>query len=357
MEQLGATREHKESIRVSSGIETISQTVPNIEIRLGGIHALARLAQESPKDAVKIEDMLLSYIRENSFLDRSGIRIKFPDFSYFSGWHEWSLAYRKSQVEKDEQQLLESWLSKANGNVKDFVAAHEKTKDSRADVSAALNSLSGVKLINKNDLEFEDSLFIKKMLDRSILSESQFTNCIFIRCKFDFYRCNTVKFIGCNFVGCSFKGEETAIHMQAGHLASSYFNDMSSCSISLDGMNVFGGHFNKTSSLSDIKIDNCTIVGTYFSGDGTVCIGVDWSRIVSCNFSGINFGASSFLTYVVFPKSQFNRCDLSQVKIYPKETLGHARASPRTLHPGLERPATWPKYDENAEELDDDIPF
>lgn len=63
IEQLGQTKEIKENRERNGVLETLSQTLPNIEVRLGGIHSLARLAEESKRDAIKIENTLLSYVR------------------------------------------------------------------------------------------------------------------------------------------------------------------------------------------------------------------------------------------------------------------------------------------------------
>lgn len=73
VEQLGQTREVKEISNSGDGTQSISRTAPNIEVRLGGIHSLTRLAEESIRDREKIENVLLSYVRENSWVDRRGI--------------------------------------------------------------------------------------------------------------------------------------------------------------------------------------------------------------------------------------------------------------------------------------------
>jgi hypothetical protein len=72
IDQLGQTRELKTSISTESGLLETTKTVPNIEVRLGGIHSLSRLAEESIRDREKIGNLLRSYIRENSWSDRTG---------------------------------------------------------------------------------------------------------------------------------------------------------------------------------------------------------------------------------------------------------------------------------------------
>ncbi|WP_005612452.1 pentapeptide repeat-containing protein [Tritonibacter mobilis] len=43
-----------------------SETAPNIEVRVGAIYALERICQDSPRDHIRIMEILTAYIRENS---------------------------------------------------------------------------------------------------------------------------------------------------------------------------------------------------------------------------------------------------------------------------------------------------
>lgn len=46
--------------------ETITQTLPNLEVRIGAIYALERIAQDSLRDHIQIMEILCAYVRENS---------------------------------------------------------------------------------------------------------------------------------------------------------------------------------------------------------------------------------------------------------------------------------------------------
>ncbi len=46
--------------------ETIEETVPNLEVRLGAIYALERIAQDSERDHIPIMEVLCAYVRENA---------------------------------------------------------------------------------------------------------------------------------------------------------------------------------------------------------------------------------------------------------------------------------------------------
>ncbi|MDF1873423.1 pentapeptide repeat-containing protein, partial [Vannielia sp.] len=45
---------------------SITETQPNLEVRIGGIYALERIAQDSPRDHVQIMEILCAYIRQNA---------------------------------------------------------------------------------------------------------------------------------------------------------------------------------------------------------------------------------------------------------------------------------------------------
>lgn len=44
----------------------LSITLPNIEVRLGAIYALERIAQDSPRDHIRVMEILCAYLRENA---------------------------------------------------------------------------------------------------------------------------------------------------------------------------------------------------------------------------------------------------------------------------------------------------
>lgn len=58
VEMLGSMRTEK--------IDGKEQTKPNLEVRLGGIYSLERLAKDSPDDRPQIVELLSAYIRENA---------------------------------------------------------------------------------------------------------------------------------------------------------------------------------------------------------------------------------------------------------------------------------------------------
>jgi uncharacterized protein YjbI with pentapeptide repeats len=81
VEQLGAQKTVKRILYDADGTEvrdernvpvTVETTEPNLEVRLGGIYALERIARDSERDHVTVMAILCAYIRENAPAARTG---------------------------------------------------------------------------------------------------------------------------------------------------------------------------------------------------------------------------------------------------------------------------------------------
>jgi hypothetical protein len=55
-----------ETVALAGDWSVFSETLPNIEVRLGAIYALERIAQDSPRDHLQIMEILTAYVRQNS---------------------------------------------------------------------------------------------------------------------------------------------------------------------------------------------------------------------------------------------------------------------------------------------------
>ncbi len=105
VEQLGADKTIKvSSSTIEGGFLTREETEPNIEVRVGGILSLERIAQDSVeydngRDHVRIMEILCSYIRQNSKL-QSARSFPLPDWK--------NLNENSSQAEQKE---FEDWMS------------------------------------------------------------------------------------------------------------------------------------------------------------------------------------------------------------------------------------------------------
>jgi len=72
LKTLGLSREGHLTDRFTRAIEQLGKTdgvTPNLEIRLGAIYALERIARDSPRDHWTIMEILTAYVRQNAPLD------------------------------------------------------------------------------------------------------------------------------------------------------------------------------------------------------------------------------------------------------------------------------------------------
>ncbi|APH74247.1 pentapeptide repeat-containing protein [Aquibium oceanicum] len=60
--------------------ETVERTRPNLEVRIGAIYALERIAQDSLRDHIQIMEILCAYIRENAPASQAPVLPEPPEF-------------------------------------------------------------------------------------------------------------------------------------------------------------------------------------------------------------------------------------------------------------------------------------
>ena len=108
-----------EEIEGKGDWQVFSETLPNLEVRIGAIYALERIAQDSDRDHVQIMEILCAYIRENA---PAGMAAKNPKLIWDTEWkrlenegvpeetipHEIHARTRIS-LDKIEPDALEEW--------------------------------------------------------------------------------------------------------------------------------------------------------------------------------------------------------------------------------------------------------
>ncbi|MCB1417506.1 MAG: pentapeptide repeat-containing protein [Notoacmeibacter sp.] len=76
--------EQTDKVSAEGDWQVFKQTVPNLEVRIGAIYALERIAQDSLRDHIQIMEILCAYIRENA--EASDIRDALPEApDWFAG--------------------------------------------------------------------------------------------------------------------------------------------------------------------------------------------------------------------------------------------------------------------------------
>ncbi len=167
VEQLGQTREVKETRQNEefSGPEIITRTVPNIEVRLGAIHSLTRLAEESIRDQDKIESMLLSYVRENSWIDRSGYTSTRQTIRHPSSW-DWQYAFGRDSITDETIREYEDWTKETEKIGAGILSWASRLPETRVDVNEAVDAIPKIRTDHptENQRRFYECLFVGKKL-------------------------------------------------------------------------------------------------------------------------------------------------------------------------------------------------
>jgi uncharacterized protein YjbI with pentapeptide repeats len=354
VEQLGATREQKEVPDGQGTTEAVSRTVPNIEVRLGGLHSLVRLAEESTRDALKIERMFSSYIRENSWFSRSGSRSQNPPNDSIPHFHQWYHRGLRSKDSDRADDYLNKWRSDVD-NIADSIRSWaEGLTETRVDVAEALSNLASIFSPQSVAPEIYESLFVEQVFMSNQVGGFKFRRCSFVRCKFymagdDFYQLENCLFVGCtfnvggmriNFYGCKII-DGSISNVSGGNMHVDY-----SSIINLRGLASFDG--------ATLHAFGSTFKDARLYGEGFL-ISAKQSSFTDCDFDRAVFTAASSIESSSFVASTVKEADLSAISSFETSALEEMIASPTTLHPGEVRPTSWPPYDPDY--VDDDIPF
>lgn len=172
IEQLGQTRELKRTIESEEGSSTTTATAPNIEVRLGGIHSLSRLADESARDQPTIENVLRSYIRENSWSDRLGRPHERSPWSRRST--SWVIGLSDDYQDKEANAEIRKWIEETDAKIKQTSRWANSLPETRVDVNEAADSLeiqTSKRTPSPTSLLYE-CLFVRRHFSSKFLTHS-----------------------------------------------------------------------------------------------------------------------------------------------------------------------------------------
>jgi hypothetical protein len=351
VDQLGATREHKEARDSDDGSEAITRTVPNIEVRLGGIHALARLAGDSPTDSSKVGKLLVSYIRENSWYDREGRRFSKPELIASHDIGKYRSVYGREDVSEEQTSDFLKWCRDKIDAFNALWNWHSSITNYRVDVSEATASIFMINVAESISYhEIEDSLFNKSSIDISRTTHKNFNKCAFSDCTIRVDIEEVASFSNCLFIDCKF--------FVSGTINSNYCTNVRSYFFLGNEATV---SFNESFNIS-IYIDpefESTVTGTSsvflksaFHHGTKETLKILSSHFIDTNFTRIVLSENSHFLHCTFPYSRFVTCDLSQSQWSANAALVHARGDSSTkLPPGTVRPTTW--HDQDGNPLDE----
>lgn len=355
IDQLGQTREVKSLNQNDEGPESIARTAPNIEVRLGGIHSLVRLAEESARDRGKIENTLLSYVRENSWSDRNGITVVPLERPRNSPW-EWNYPYSIGKVTVQAQAALASWEKSNTQHLEQQRSWGAALKETRVDVSEAIDAIPKLRgePLDKEEPRFYECLFVGTRFEAAILDLCCFDGCTFVRCFFNSaakYNFSNSKFVDC-VVGTVESGYLTFSRCTIDGLK---LRRLTNASLNMPACQISGA------SIGDMKggkliFSRSTLHKIWVSAEGEIDLNLTYAAFAGGNLRDFKASALSDFDNCVLVNTRLAALDLSEVRQISNNVLGTARGDPATRHPeSLSRPFGWDNFDPNYK--DDDIPF
>jgi hypothetical protein len=344
VEQLGQTREIKESRPSVTGVETTSRTVPNIEVRLGGIHSLARLAEESDRDREKIENTLLSYVRENSWSDRDGTTYKRLSGSAPSSL-EWEFNFRKGDVEESVTSELTKWMEENKKFSQSQLDWGVTIPETRVDVNEAIDAVVKVReeISKSRRSRFYECIFVGRAIRASQLASSHFERCSFVRCRFDLPEKAITRFFRSSFVDCVFTGKSTELNFLACQIFGSRVSSLTDSKLEMRSCEAYRLNLYRLENV-EIDLPFSTLHDGGISSETEIVIKGQYTAFPDFRLAGITLKHGSSFPDCAFPNTNFRASDLRQGVF--TSAIRFATADSKTQNPSeMKRPESWPAFD------------
>lgn len=272
-------------------------SVPNIEVRIGAIHALERISKDSPRDHSAIMDIICSYIRENSTIDSS---IVFP-LKPWNGIKE----YRDIDI-------IELHRTERTSRFGDHWSAGEATKwksnitPLRVDIQTALNVIGRR---GKKNL-YSQNVNQKLNLSKCNLQGANFENLDISYINFTESKFDGSYISNCRCIGSTFDNSS----MAAVDIHNSLWEFSSFDSTNFEGTQITENNFENCAFMSAILVGSNfrsnRISRSLFGGAKMEGTFISKSRFLECDFrrtemQGIHYNSS------IFRECRFVRAQLS----------------------------------------------
>jgi hypothetical protein len=350
IDQLGQTREIKRTITTEAGSFDTTTTVPNIEVRLGGIHSLSRLAEESSRDRDKIGNVLRSYIRENSWSDKTG---QSPDKLLWPRHSPWNWAYDFGESTSAEAvQRRNTWTDEVKMQVTTLREWSKSLPETRVDVNEAADALEAqVKQIKEGSRSIlYECIFVGRHFNPQFLLAIDFRRCTFVRCIFDVEKIPSLKILESTILDSRFLGEESHLAISGTQLWNTRFFRLQNSTIEISNCEGYTVRMPSTVaklSLSDSSFFDFRLAGPVRQENGVVTLSIFDSSLANSRFRNLKLSSESELHILPSSEISMDQVDLSDVQIFDEEGLSSIKANAKTRHPdGLLRPENWAPYKE-----------
>lgn len=321
VENLGATR----TLKDADGTE---RHVPNLEVRIGGIYALERIARENLRYHIQVLEILCAYVRENSPVDRATM-FDLPKWSPFQP-STFPFNFEKDRdraanhlvrlrgridtwTERGDNEndtgATETWANKLPPLRQDIVAAVKVISRRNAEQRAVEPRIDGTAMdartmsfdlsySNLQKADFAGSYLAGFSFEGTALDAATFEDAIIVNSRFDHASMICLRAYGVHTSGSGFNH----VSFECAHFSGSYFRH---CHLVDAGL--VGANFN-SAVLDNVDLFRSSLEGVSFTK----------AQLHNCRLSG------SPISFSDFAKATFEQCILSDVKSLATTSLEEA---------------------------------
>ncbi|WP_139229844.1 pentapeptide repeat-containing protein [Litoreibacter janthinus] len=356
----------EKNVKTDDGVET---TRPNIEVRVGAIYALERIAQDSPRDHVQIMEILTAYVRENAPA-ASALKFQQDDFPVATNhpdlrWVDtdgWS-------PERIRRYLTIYWETKGRAHRK----SGGKAEDNTFGQHACHSRRWAAGLRPRADIQSAMQVIARRsakqiQAERSDPRYSRMGYQIDLRdCNLQGIKLTEPAFEGANFAGSYLDGA----HLQEANLnhANLEYSHFRSADLRFSELN-FANFESADLEVADLEgvimkavdLKNANLGGTDLTGATLDGSDLDWTDITSsdlshtslvmCVFKRIRMYQPARFTDANLAGGAFFSCDLSSASLTEKQlqsTYGAfdtklGRDSEKSSQTGIETSLAFPKH-------------
>jgi uncharacterized protein YjbI with pentapeptide repeats len=323
VEQLGATREVTvQEKKFSAGNfvdETISRTEPNLEVRLGAIYALERIAAYSQRDHWPIMEVLSAYIRNSQ---NTGMANLAPSES--KEYEQWYNDLYRSGPREDCQAALTVICRRAGQRIKqeqtkeeviDFSGANlQRARTQRGNFSRANFRGAALDFAGFNRMDLEKAIF-----DECTMSGTHFSSSQLSRASFESCSLQRVTFLSCQIPGALFiEAKLKNVAFEASDLRSTSFDSAELSNVVFSWVN-----------LTDVNFSRVQLSPPFLQA--------------TTRFRNVTFGAWS-KSSSRFEGAELFHCDFSSCSDLISSDFEMALGDGSTKLPSqVERPSWWPE--------------
>jgi uncharacterized protein YjbI with pentapeptide repeats len=317
VEQLGATREVKVWREGSDGAQPtqFAMTEANLEVRLGAIYALERIAQDSARDHWPIMEVLCAYVRNHS---NCGEPIRDPGVVQ-NGERDLTWAYHVPDVRVDIQAILTVIGRRSIGRVRVEEARKQELDFTGANLQKAV--LTGS--------------FSRANFYRADLTGARVTNCDVARSSF--FEASSL--VHANVTDCGL--EDTTTFLSDGILLGVSFRN---CRLPRAGFAAI--------EIDRCRFYRCDLGEADFSGSTLRYVQFFSSNLKDADFEAAKFKGGS-MGRSDLTEANFFGADLSDVSGLNTKALEKAFGDNGTLLPRrVKRPSLWVEAEDDENEIE-----